>query len=140
MDNKNKRGPQGGTFGLILLLAVFLLITYAIGSGNNGLAAVCAVLFMVGSVVMYFMPAIIAGVFKHPSATGIGVLNFFLGWTVLGWVVALVWAFSLPKPAEVEATAEDEGMRACPYCAEPIRIQAIKCKHCSSDLSASHAT
>ncbi len=25
---------------------------------------------------------------------------------------------------------------ACPYCKEPIHPQAVKCKHCQSDLSA----
>lgn len=139
MDSKRKPGPEGGTFGLILLLAVFLLVTYAIGSGTNHIAAVCAVLFMIGAVVMYFVPAIVAGAFKHPNATGIGVLNFFLGWTVIGWVVALVWAFTLPKPSAETVSADDEGMRACPYCAEPIRAAAIKCKHCGSELKAATA-
>ncbi|MEP6668432.1 MAG: superinfection immunity protein [Chthoniobacter sp.] len=39
---------------------------------------------------LYFLPSIIG---RHKTnAFAIFVLNFFLGWTFLGWVVALVWA------------------------------------------------
>lgn len=139
MDSKRKARPDGGAFGLIFLLGVVLLITFAIGNGTNSAAAVAAAVFFVGAVVMYFAPAVVASVYGHPSATAIGVLNFFLGWTVIGWVASLVWAFNFPKPDPSQATAADEGMRACPYCAEPIRVEAIKCKHCASDLAQSPA-
>jgi hypothetical protein len=42
--------------------------------------------------VMYFLPSIIALVRGKRDVVAIVVLNFFLGWTVIGWVVALVWA------------------------------------------------
>lgn len=41
---------------------------------------------------LYFLPLIIAIKRKHNNALGIGLLNFFLGWTLLGWVGALIWA------------------------------------------------
>lgn len=44
--------------------------------------------------VLYFGPALIAKGRKHKSATAILVLNFFLGWTVLGWIGSLVWAYT----------------------------------------------
>ena len=40
----------------------------------------------------YFLPFIVASNNKHRQANAICVLNVFLGWTVLGWVIALVWA------------------------------------------------
>ena len=40
----------------------------------------------------YFMPLGFAIERKHKDVTAIGVLNLFLGWTFLGWVIALVWA------------------------------------------------
>jgi Superinfection immunity protein len=42
--------------------------------------------------VMYFLPSLIALVRGKRDVVAIVVLNFFLGWTVIGWVVALVWA------------------------------------------------
>ena len=42
----------------------------------------------------YFVPTIIAGVRKKRNLISIGLLNFFLGWTVIGWIIALIWAFA----------------------------------------------
>jgi hypothetical protein len=44
--------------------------------------------------VPYWAPSIVAGVRNHPSKAGIIALNFFFGWTFVGWVVSLVWALS----------------------------------------------
>jgi len=43
---------------------------------------------------LYFLPSIIAGVRDHRNGASIAVLNLFLGWTFIGWVVALVWSLS----------------------------------------------
>jgi hypothetical protein len=42
----------------------------------------------------YFLPTIVALVRGHLSAAAIAILNLLLGWTVVGWIVALVWSFS----------------------------------------------
>lgn len=42
----------------------------------------------------YFLPTILAALRGNSSTLGVGVLNFFTGWTFVGWVVALVWALS----------------------------------------------
>jgi hypothetical protein len=41
---------------------------------------------------LYILPAIIAYSRRHKSALTISLLNLFLGFTVVGWVVALSWA------------------------------------------------
>ena len=47
---------------------------------------------------LYFLPAIIAAVRHTHNSTGILLLNIFLGWTLIGWVVALVMALgSAPR-------------------------------------------
>jgi hypothetical protein len=42
--------------------------------------------------VVYFLPAIIAR--KKRNANAITVLNLLLGWTILGWIITLVWALT----------------------------------------------
>ena len=44
---------------------------------------------------IYFIPSIIG--WNSKKASGILVLNIFLGWTFLGWVIALIWAVSAEK-------------------------------------------
>ena len=51
--------------------------------------------------VMYFLPAIIAFARSKRDAVSILVLNFFLGWTAIGWVIALVWALKQDVPVVV---------------------------------------
>lgn len=46
--------------------------------------------------VLYWLPTLIAIVRQTPSALGVAMLNFFLGWTVIGWIMALVWALAAP--------------------------------------------
>ena len=48
--------------------------------------------------VMYFLPTIIAFARSKRDALAILMLNFFLGWTMIGWVVALVWALKTDVP------------------------------------------
>jgi hypothetical protein len=48
---------------------------------------------------LYFVPIIVAVVRHHHNALAIGMLNFFLGWTFIGWVAALVWACTAVRPA-----------------------------------------
>ena len=41
---------------------------------------------------VYLVPTIVAGVRKVPNAGSVIVLNVLLGWTLIGWVVALFMA------------------------------------------------
>jgi hypothetical protein len=46
----------------------------------------------------YFLPSIIAAARSRRDLVSILVLNLLLGWTAIGWVVALVWALKLDSP------------------------------------------
>jgi hypothetical protein len=50
-------------------------------------------IFVLPFLALHFLPSIVAG-FRHAHHFGwILVINLFLGWTVIGWIVALIWAF-----------------------------------------------
>lgn len=42
--------------------------------------------------ILYFVPTVVAVARKKLDRLAIFVLNLFLGWTFVGWVLALVWA------------------------------------------------
>ena len=42
--------------------------------------------------VIYFLPAVMAYAYDKKNATAIFLLNLLLGWTILGWIIALVWS------------------------------------------------
>jgi hypothetical protein len=51
--------------------------------------------------VMYFLPSIIAFAKSKRDGLSIFLLNFFLGWSVIGWIIALVWAAKNDAPMVV---------------------------------------
>lgn len=80
---------------------------------------------------IYFIPGFVAGSKKHRNATAIWVLNLFLGWTAIGWIVALVWANTQGKDGS--APSPDTHVK-CPDCAELVLREARRCKHCGCAL------
>ena len=42
--------------------------------------------------VMYFLPSLIAALRNKKDVLRIMLVNFLLGWSVVGWIVCLVWA------------------------------------------------
>ena len=91
-----------------------------------------ATVWVILALSVYMLPAMVAAGRHHRSGTAIAVLNVLLGWTLLGWVGALVWA--LTGPPGSPAGRPDVQTR-CPECRELIIKGARRCKHCSADLT-----
>jgi len=62
---------------------------FADAGSTIGGGAVIGLLILIG---LYFLPTIIAAVRHVPNVGSVVVINLFLGWTLVGWVVALAMA------------------------------------------------
>lgn len=60
---------------------------------SDGSGTLAIILFFIG-IIIYFLPSFNASSRKHPNGSSIFLLNLFLGWTLIGWVAALVWSAS----------------------------------------------
>lgn len=141
---------------LIRLLSLILLAGLSFGMGQipssqlNEFGQLLSASFILFAPLLYFYPMYEAYFHKQPNFYSIFALNLFLGWTLVGWVVALVWAIKslepiktinvaaqepAPTPTSVQPVTEaPKQIKQCPYCAEDILMAAKKCKHCGSDV------
>ena len=59
----------------------------------DGICNLIGFYLVLGSMLgLYMAPLIIAMVRDHQRLPWIGLLNFAAGWTVVGWIAALVWS------------------------------------------------
>ena len=108
---------------------------------------------------LYFVPSIIAAARRHHQGGAILTVNLFLGWTLLGWVVALVWSVSavdqkstnakatfdidapepnasedaplvLRNPEPAKSQPQHSDEKICPDCAETVKAAAKVCRFC----------
>lgn len=62
---------------------------------------------IIGGVLFYFLPYIIGR--NKRNSSSIFWLNLLLGWSLIGWVVALVWAVSKdPEPVIINNTVSND--------------------------------
>lgn len=96
---------------------------------DNGGAGIGMLVFLG---ILYFIPAFVAAGRAHPNTGSILALNLLLGWSVLGWVAALVWSLSAIAERPEAATRKH---KRCQFCAEDILREAVVCKHCHRNVA-----
>lgn len=72
----NPRSPQGAILLLLLLYPSLLVLV------------VC----------LYIIPMLVALDKGHKNFPGVMLVNLFLGWTLVGWIAALIWASHRAAP------------------------------------------
>ena len=75
-------------------------------SAAGGVLVLFGFLVLVG---LYFLPTIIAFRRHVPNAGSVAVINTFLGWSLIGWVVSLAMASRSAPPAVVFAPVVNAG-------------------------------
>ena len=79
---------------------------------------------------IYFIPTIVGWKTKHVD--GIILLNLFMGWTILGWLGALIWAVSSPSK-------NGEYIYKCPKCGYKStldqKVRIYVCSQCRTETA-----
>jgi hypothetical protein len=81
------------------------------------LGSLTAVLTLL-AVAMYLLPLIIGLARRVPDVGSVAVLNILLGWTLVGWVLALALAMRSAQPPAEDA----RGLRPPPRRAPPLQL------------------
>lgn len=104
---------------LALLIAIGLaaLVGNASSTGYGAGFFFLALIFVL-SLCLYMLPSYEAVLNTHPDIYPIVLLNVFLGWTLLGWVGALVWAHK--RPEEMAAASAKPPQSPRPYAEDKI--------------------
>jgi hypothetical protein len=108
-----------------------LCASLAIWIGYESPYALMAILLGISSLIICFLPAIAGR--KKRNAGAIFALNFSLGWTLVGWVVALVWAYAkdLAHVVQVAAAAPATAV-LCSSCGKYSAPGGAYCSYCAA--------
>lgn len=83
-----------GLIGLLLAGVIYVFWQLPQPGGEASVVSTFVVGCLFLSFYLYFIPTLISLVRGHHNRLAICVLNIFLGWTCLGWIASLVWAFT----------------------------------------------
>jgi len=82
---------------------------------------------------LYFLPSLNAYSKTNKNRGSVLVINLFLGWTFIGWVVALAMSAS-SDVEKIEIKEQPSKEMHCPFCHELIKAKAKICRFCNKDL------
>jgi hypothetical protein len=74
-----------------------LIAFLGLGSLTLGVAILLLVLVLAVLPLLYLLPTLVALQRRKRNALSILMVNLYLGWTLIGWVAAIVWAYSVDR-------------------------------------------
>jgi hypothetical protein len=118
----------------------------------QGTTGVMGIILLAALIGLYFIPSIVAFSRNHHNAAGIFLLNLFLGWTVIGWIAALIWSVTAIQPSQTITTIKTspqptresqlppqpnppQGRNYCSKCGKAVKAVDIYCSSCGANLS-----
>jgi Superinfection immunity protein len=106
---------------------------------DNGGLVIFGLITLLVSVFIYILPTIIARNKKNIGA--IAALNILLGWTILGWVAALVWALTKEQQETIIVSMpQSSAPLFCENCGKYSPPNSLCCSSCKSPFILSHAS
>lgn len=90
----------------IALLVFLTLCSYGMGQlpphELNGFGKLGSMMFFVLVPMLYLLPSFEAWSREQPNLTPTVLVNIFLGWSLIGWIVAMVMAYKSSEPQKAE--------------------------------------
>ncbi|MGB8390952.1 superinfection immunity protein [Mycobacterium sp.] len=106
-------------------------------TGGGAGAAIFAIFMFIFGAILYFIPTIVATTRKVRNAGSVFVVNLFLGWTLIGWVIALAMSVRTVDrgneigdrgtPPQSTPIALDAPQKLAPR--QSTNVKCYKCQH-----------
>ncbi|MBN1369474.1 MAG: superinfection immunity protein [Dehalococcoidaceae bacterium] len=125
-----------------------LLLTTHLAMRPPGPLEIGLILLIVFIIPVYFLPTIIALARHADNRLAIFLINLFLGWSLVGWVVALVLSFSKTNgivqngqtiivsqnTGDNRGNSKEDGIKYCTKCGAKLGEDVQYCSKCGTKV------
>ena len=99
-DAPGRFGTARGMAAAIGIAAALVLVVVGMSTNNPALHLAGWLVGWALGLLFYFIPSLIAWNREHRNLAAIVLLNLLLGWTFLGWVIALIWSATAQRSSQ----------------------------------------
>jgi Superinfection immunity protein len=123
------RITRGGALVVLFLSVASAGASQTADQPSGAGADTAALVIVVVAFVLYFLPSFIGR--RKQNFGAIFVLNLLLGWTLIGWVVALVWAVA-KETAPTQVIVNQPPVAASVFCRSCGKYSQAGSRFCAS--------